>query len=975
MRTSTFVLLCVAALFVIVLASGWRGIDHGFLNYDDPDVILNNPRLHAPTVVDAVEVFFEVRDHAYLPLYYLGLMPEAALFGGSPKAYHVGSLIWHALNASLVLGFLLVLTQRRFLALASALLFALHPVAVESVAWASGRKDQVSLAALLIGLLLSVRYFEGPNLRRFAGALLLLFASTFAKGTTVVFPGLLLLVLLWLRSSKRVVARPAAFLSLAFVLALVSTVVHMKVAADEGTAFDASSSSAGDGFLRFTQAAARYAQSLLFPAQLSIHYDFGRPALSWIGLFLLFVLLLFAVKMVFRPTLAALLLGWILVSLVPFNNMFPRTSIVAADRYLAIALPAFGALLAGLLERVPRGRYVVLAVICGVLATLTWRRTGDFRDSETVFSQAAMYGPSNPLPRAQLAEAHLEKAAHSDDPAAHIEEALTHFSAALGLIAKDGDPVRVLRTRLRYADTLLRASKFEAALEQFTLALEVAAKDPARFGRLGVDPLVIRHNRAQALLGVGRRADARSELEEILEKEPRHPAARLTLYALNLRDGFDVLAEARLDSVRDDARTLITRGLVGLEELTSEFESSRRERARAAIDPDLEVRTHTESSRALRLSPWVPNFLGRASQHAELLIARYPQRSEGFLVRADLKEDAGDNVGALHDLLKAVECAPDHAQPRLRAARHLLRIGQNKRAAEFLLAAHRRAPSDPAIRRELSSLYAAQARTHRNAGEVEKSMIAAKEAVRFDPENPEAHLEVAQTDEGAQRYEEAQKSYSRVLELSPESEEASLGLARYHQARGLSVIATLKERVASANPGEREVLERNLRDLVLAEFRKALELAQGSADVAIARRHVREASDAAKDQAGAELREKGESELNSGRVEAAIEILRQAVRVDGKNIDNHYLLGRALAQAGDRQGALTELRTVIALDPEHFPALVAAANLSYVKGDFDDARRHGERVLRLGKDPMILEAFADEIEATKKLMLLCERGG
>ena len=100
--------LCVVAAAVV---SGWPGLDNGFLNFDDPDVIESNERLDSPTIVDAVDVFGEVRDHAYLPLYYLFLMPDA-YDGKDPRNFHIGSLIWHALAGVLILALMWRLTAR-----------------------------------------------------------------------------------------------------------------------------------------------------------------------------------------------------------------------------------------------------------------------------------------------------------------------------------------------------------------------------------------------------------------------------------------------------------------------------------------------------------------------------------------------------------------------------------------------------------------------------------------------------------------------------------------------------------------------------------------------------------------------------------------------------------------------------------------------------------------------------------------------
>ena len=93
----------------------------GFINFDDPYVIIANPRLDDPGPASIAAVFSEIRDHAYLPLYYLGLMPEAAIAGKDPAAFHLASLLWHAANGTLLLLLVMAVSGRRFVALGAAL--------------------------------------------------------------------------------------------------------------------------------------------------------------------------------------------------------------------------------------------------------------------------------------------------------------------------------------------------------------------------------------------------------------------------------------------------------------------------------------------------------------------------------------------------------------------------------------------------------------------------------------------------------------------------------------------------------------------------------------------------------------------------------------------------------------------------------------------------------------------------------------
>src|SRR5262249_2689630 len=153
-----------------------------------------------------------------------------------------------------------------------------------------------------------------------------------------------------------------------------------------------------------------YATHLVLPLRLSIHYPPAGPGSLPVAGALILLALLAACVLLFRgraplPGLAA---AWLLASLLPFNDVFPRTSVTAADRYLAVGLPAFALAAALALERLPRSSGVL--VLAGLLAWLGWltqARTREFEDGETVFRSAMRADPDDPLPPEQVAEALL----------------------------------------------------------------------------------------------------------------------------------------------------------------------------------------------------------------------------------------------------------------------------------------------------------------------------------------------------------------------------------------------------------------------------------------------------------------------------------------------------------------------------------------------------------------------------------------
>src|SRR5271169_3437144 len=136
------VLLCLL-LTVLVLVAYSPVTHNGFLNYDDDAYITNNPHVRAGLTWATVK---------WAPLSWLSHALDCELFGLNPAGHHYGSVLLHAGNAVLLFLLLQGVTGFRWRSLMVASLFALHPVNVESVAWAAERKNVLSVLFFLLAL-------------------------------------------------------------------------------------------------------------------------------------------------------------------------------------------------------------------------------------------------------------------------------------------------------------------------------------------------------------------------------------------------------------------------------------------------------------------------------------------------------------------------------------------------------------------------------------------------------------------------------------------------------------------------------------------------------------------------------------------------------------------------------------------------------------------------------------------------------
>src|SRR5512142_1531850 len=123
----------IVAVAVVTLVVFWRVLHNDFVNWDDPIVLVQNARLGTPQVLEWA--FSTTLMGHYQPLAWLVWSAAASLFGRSALTFHALSLLGHAANAALVYIVALRLSRSRGAAFAASILFAVHPVRVEAVAW------------------------------------------------------------------------------------------------------------------------------------------------------------------------------------------------------------------------------------------------------------------------------------------------------------------------------------------------------------------------------------------------------------------------------------------------------------------------------------------------------------------------------------------------------------------------------------------------------------------------------------------------------------------------------------------------------------------------------------------------------------------------------------------------------------------------------------------------------------------------
>jgi len=429
----------------LTLAAYGGVLDHAFVDLDDPDYVQQNPWIERH---DYAALATMVVSNNYHPLTMWSLAANAS-DPISPRAFLATNVALHAANAGLVFALTLLLSGRLAVAAFAGLLFGIHPMHVESVAWISERKDVLYAFFFLAAAIAYWRYLERLAWPWLAGAFALFVLSCLSKGMAVVFPFIMVLLDYWKRRSAftaRAMVEKAPFFAVALLFGLIALDVqaggtfhglftradtHLKGMADNLPL------SPLQRWLLPTYGHLMYLVRLFAPVGQSALYPYppaaNPSAAAYVVAPLVFLATIgVALDSVRKAPFVTFGLGWYLVTIAVVLQWVPVGEAMVADRYTYVPyvglLFALGMGLDRLITRRPTLR-VAVGTACVLFAAFLFARTvrqvETWKDGEALWTNVIRRYPRSDMAYVSRGNARRKstvvgKAASTDGGAAYM---------------------------------------------------------------------------------------------------------------------------------------------------------------------------------------------------------------------------------------------------------------------------------------------------------------------------------------------------------------------------------------------------------------------------------------------------------------------------------------------------------------------------------------------------------------------------
>jgi protein O-mannosyl-transferase len=490
-------LIRIGAILLLTFIVYYPSLKNGFTNWDD-NVYIGENKLIQSVSSGNIKQIFETKNHVslnYHPVTILSLAIDYKLSKYNPHTYHSTNLFFHLANTALVFLLIYFLTQKNVLASTiTSLVFAIHPMHVESVAWVAERKDVLYVFFLLLSAILYQLYINKNNWLHYFLSFALFVLACLSKAMAVVLPLVLLLMDYYMgrKITVKTVLEKIPFFVVSIVVGLLAVKIQSQGAIAEFSVFTLTQRICftSYGFIF-------YIAKFFVPLKLSCYYPYPNyenvslPLEFYISPFLVAALIIGVLFTHKKTNLYVFSLLFYIITIALVLQFISVGQVITADRYsylpyLGLAFPVSMLIHKYSLNNSISFKKIVLPslfVVLFLFSFITYNRISVWKNGDTLWSDAISKYPH--------AETYRNRGSYLVNKAAYdlgqkkVEEneydrALDDFNKSVAISQKNP---KVFTNR---ANIFGLKGKFPEALQDYIAAIKLDSLDPQTYFNQGV---------------------------------------------------------------------------------------------------------------------------------------------------------------------------------------------------------------------------------------------------------------------------------------------------------------------------------------------------------------------------------------------------------------------------------------------------------------------------------------------------------
>ncbi|WP_182867860.1 tetratricopeptide repeat protein [Stieleria mannarensis] len=569
-----------ACLIALSLAVYLQTTGFQFVALDDAEYVSRNPNVqNGINAADATWALTTTRMGNWHPLVWWSFQLDSQLYGNGPLGFHLTNVILHTLSVVVLFVALKVMGLRDTLAATVAVLFCVHPLNVESVAWVAERKGTLSTLFWMLGMLAYAHYARRPTPHRMGTVFLCMAAGLMSKPSLLTFPFAMMLLDIWplcrirfgesgesgenlspdrldalllnrnVESNREPISLLRSALEKAplLLLSLVFSFVALSAQQSTGAVASLDAVPLGERLLQIPCAYLIYLWHLLMPIGLTVGVLPPRDGMP-VGFAIFSAAILTGISIYCwrnRRRIPILFVGWFWF----LGTMFPTSGIVPigiqwmADRYTYVPNVGLFLLIGAVImlaidKRSISSRTLIAfaALSIATFSTLSLLQARHWQDSNRLFTRMLQIDPDNHLAHSNLSAIYLSEGSYP--------KAFSHAQAAIDAGLKSAT------TRNNLALCKAKLGRRQEAMEEFAKVIEIDPQFAQAYLNLGnllrttnvsqaeacyrkaitVDPEYAEaHNNLGGLLASRNPAEAQRHLKISLKLWPENPDANANL--------------------------------------------------------------------------------------------------------------------------------------------------------------------------------------------------------------------------------------------------------------------------------------------------------------------------------------------------------------------------------------------------------------------------------------------------------------